>query len=260
MTMKPMQNTMDNAGGAPYRRRGRPVAGAAALLAMAAVGHAMFGRVLGEFHPLLGQILPTVVFVLGVCLVLPHHAMPGLCLAAMYATEAAMLALRSRPFGESIVRSIGEGRLFLLAVPLAAAAVGHLLVAVRKRRRLRGAMGKTNLRILLRRPMALVRAYRWSLLVLLVGATLDTVTTMNFMYRDGTAGELHPAMRMMAEELGVAMGVPFATLVRLAFVVFVAAFWRRWCRAVLIISGVLYALAAASNHFHWLDAAAMLVS
>ena len=112
--------------------------------------------------------------------------------------------------------------------------------------------GKSNLRLVVRRPGRFVRAYRWPLLVLAVGAVLDTITTMQFMVRHGAADELHPAMRIMAEMLGVAFGVPLATVVRLGFVIFVAAVWRRWCGWVLLVCGLLYALAAASNYFDWL--------
>ena len=75
---------------------------------------------------------------------------------------------------------------------------------------------------------------------------------MAFMYHSGLECELHPAMRMMAEELGIDWGVPLATVVRLVFVVFVAAFWRRWCGLILTLCGTFYCLAALSNHFVWL--------
>ena len=86
-----------------------------------------------------------------------------------------------------------------------------------------------------------------------IAAGLDAATTIAFMPVYGTAAEAHPAMRIMAETLGICPGVILGTVVRLGFVLAVAAVWRKWCSWILWICAVLYLLAAGSNHFGWLN-------
>jgi hypothetical protein len=64
--------------------------------------------------------------------------------------------------------------------------------------------------------------------------------------------ETHIVQRWISQIIGVEAGVPMAKLAQLAFVVLVAAWWRPWCRALLIACGSLYTLAAMSNYFLWL--------
>jgi len=52
--------------------------------------------------------------------------------------------------------------------------------------------------------------------------------------------------------VGVEAGVPIAKLLQLGFVLLVAAWWRPWCRWILLACGCLYALAATSNYFLWI--------
>jgi len=236
----------------PRRRKAPPLKAVIVLLAVAAVGQPLAARVLSEMDWTAAVVLPTVTFVVGLCLLCPWQFMPELAVAVMYLTEMTFLRIRGHGFGGSVVRSILAGELWLLAVPAGAIVLGHMIAWVLRRRRLWQWGGKTNLRLLVRRPGVLVRAYRWPLAVALFGTTLDTITTMHVMFARGVAVEMHPAMRAIAEELGVTWGVPLASAVRLLFVFFVAAFWRRWCGWLLVITGVGYALAAASNHFGWL--------
>lgn len=233
-------------------RRGQPVKTVVALLAVASIGQPMTARILSEMDWTASVVLPTVIFVVALCLLVPRQFMPELAVAVTYLVEIIFLRIRERPFGGSIVRALLIGEFWLLAVPAGAIVLGHMTAWVLRRRPLWQWGGKSNLRLLLRRPGVLVRAYRWPLVVTLVGTTLDTITTMRAMYAGGVSVEMHPAMRAIAEELGVTWGVPLASAVRLGFVFFVAAFWRRWCGWLLVIAGVGYALAAASNHFGWL--------
>jgi len=242
-------------GGANTAGRCRPTPGAkaaATLLALAAVCQPLAARVLGEMDPTASFVLPTVIFVVALCMLVPRQFMPELTLAVTYLAEGVLVFLRDRPFGRSPLRRMLAGDVSALAVPAGAAVLGHMIVWVLRNRRLWRWGGKTNLRLLLRRPGVLVRAYRWPIVVTLIGTTLDTITTMRAMYANGVAAELHPAMRAIAEEIGVTWGVPLASVMRLAFVAFVAAFWRRWCGWLLLVAGVGYALAAASNYFGWL--------
>lgn len=235
------------------RRRGRPSAKATvALLAIAAVGQPLTARVLSEMDWTAAVVLPTVVFVVGLCLLCPRQFMPELVVAVTYLTEMTLLRIRGRGFDGSVVRPMLTGEAWLLAVPAGAIVLGHMTAWVLRRRRLWQWGGKTNLRLLVRRPGVLVRAYRWPLSAALVGTALDTITTMRAMYARGVRVEMHPAMRAIAEEFGVTWGVPLGSAVRLLFVFFVAAFWRRWSGWLLVVVGAGYALAAASNHFGWL--------
>jgi hypothetical protein len=111
---------------------------------------------------------------------------------------------------------------------------------------------RTNLRILLRRPGALLGRYRWALAVLVIGAAADFATTYRNMRQFGPEVELHPAQRMVSEVLGVTAGVPVAKLIQLAFVIGVACWWRPWCGPLMAVCGLVYAAAAVSNHFRWL--------
>ena len=235
------------------RRRRRPGARAAvALLLAAAVGMPVAARVLSEIHTAAALVLPTVIFVVGLCLLCPRQFMPVLALAVTYLGELAFLGVRGRAFGASALQSLLAGQFALLAVPVGAVVLGHVAVLEAQSRRLWWWRGKTNLRLLLRRPGVLVRAYRWPLAAVIAGAMLDTVTTMRSMYRSGVSVELHPAMRVIAEELGVTWGVPLASVVRLGFVFFVAAIWRKWCGWLMVLAGAGYVLAAASNYLGWL--------
>lgn len=222
------------------------------MLFISAICHPLLGRVLSDFNPRFALIAPTVFISLLACLVCPHQAMPGAVVFVMLFFESQLTELRGDPFGPSIVENILRGNLYLLSVPISAICFGHAVVLARKERPLWQWRAKSNLRILLRRPSTFLRIYRWPLRLLVAGATADTITTMAFMYHSGTESEMHPAMRMMAEELGIDWGVPLATVVRLVFVVFIAAFWRRWCGLILMLCGAFYCLAALSNHFTWL--------
>ena len=224
----------------------------ASLSILAALGQPLLARMVGEFSPALGWMLPMVICVPAVCVIWPHRGLPEIALALIFLVELTIVLLPYEPIGPSVIRGLLAGRWRLLVAPMAALSAGHLAVRARRRRAIWPRPIKTNLRILAGRPEVFVRAYRWSLLMLVVGTTLDTMTTMSFMRRLGTSDELHPAMRMMAELFGIDAGVPLASLVRFGCVVFVAALWRRWCRWVLLLCGILYALAACSNHFDWM--------
>ena len=233
----------------------RPLGGAkaaAALLALAALGQPLVARVLAEMNHTAAYVLPTVIVVVTLCLLTRYHFMSELAVIVTYAVEALLVVARGRWFSDSPLRAILDGNLFALGVPIGAILLGHATAWVERHRPLWQWGGKTNLGLLLRRPAVLARAYRWPIVIVLVGTVLDTVTTMRVMYVSGASAEMHPAMRAFALELGVTWGVPLASMLRLAFVFFVASFWRVWCGALLVIVGAGYTLAAASNHFGWL--------
>lgn len=94
--------------------------------------------------------------------------------------------------------------------------------------------------------------YRPHLLILLVGASFDLFTTLWNLRRYGTSIEVHLPQRMLSEWFGVEVGVPLAKAVQLIFVLLVAAWWKPWCRWLLLACGMLYSLAAMTNYFLWL--------
>ena len=111
---------------------------------------------------------------------------------------------------------------------------------------------KTRWPMLIRQPIEFASVYRWPLVLLLVGVTLDTLTTISCMLQWGVEVELHLAMRAMAEEYGIVGGVIIGSCIRVVFVLFVASAWRVACGWILSVCGCLYILASASNHWGWL--------
>lgn len=111
---------------------------------------------------------------------------------------------------------------------------------------------RTELPLLFLHPFLFARRYAVLLSLLLVSAVADGVTTYRNLLAFGPGIEVHPAQRLVFELLGPHAGVPVAKFVQLAFVLLVAAWWRPWCKALLLICSILYAAAAVSNHFHLL--------
>lgn len=93
---------------------------------------------------------------------------------------------------------------------------------------------------------------RVELVLLVIAAGLDLFTTLWNIRAYGPSIEVHPVQRFVVHALGVEAGVPIAKLIQVGFVIVVSAWWTPWCRWVLIVCAVLYALAAANNYWHWL--------
>ena len=108
---------------------------------------------------------------------------------------------------------------------------------------------KTNLRLLVNHPFVFVKFYRLPLVVLLIGALLDTITTSIFVSKYGAECEVHLVQRMVFDIFGPAVGVPLAKIIQLLFVIFVASWWRPWCGWIIVVCGLFYTIAAISNHF-----------
>ena len=102
------------------------------------------------------------------------------------------------------------------------------------------------------RPREFIRAFRWPLVALVLGAGADIFTTLWNLRAYGPGVEVHPVQRWVSLWLGVDAGVPLAKAGQMAFVILVAAWWRPWCRWVLCACAALYLLAAISNYFLWL--------
>lgn len=218
------------------------------LLLLAALSQPLLVRLLASYNMHLALYLPSLLFVGFVCLLRPDPFMPVMTMMAIYGVELSRVAFEQH-VGPSIVEALGEGKWHLLGVPVAALALGYAAVLTRRRLPLWSADIKTNLRILIRRPRVFLRCYRWPITLLLIGVLLDTVTTMRNLYLFGPEAEFHPAIRTAVEEYGVSLGVPVGSLVRVGFVVFAAALWRRTCGLLLTVCGLLYLAAAISNYF-----------
>ena len=101
---------------------------------------------------------------------------------------------------------------------------------------------------LIQRPRVFVRQYRWELIVLVIGTSLDLFTTLWNVRSYGAGIEVHLVQRWFFEFFGE-VGVPLAKLIQLGFVIAVAAWWRPWCRWILLLCAALYTAAAINNHF-----------
>lgn len=84
---------------------------------------------------------------------------------------------------------------------------------------------------------------------LLIGASCDLFTTLWNLRQYGPAIEVHVVQRWLSHWLGVDAGVPLAKVIQLSFVLLVAAWWRPWCRWIVLTCGTLYFLASISNYF-----------
>ena len=108
---------------------------------------------------------------------------------------------------------------------------------------------QTELPRLLRHPQEFARVYWLPLAILFAGAVADCATTYHNLVLFGPEVEAHVAQRWVSEVVGVRAGVPLAKMIQLGFVIAVAAWWRRWTPALLIICGLLYGVAAVSNFY-----------
>lgn len=107
----------------------------------------------------------------------------------------------------------------------------------------------TAITLLVRHPVKFTTVYWWPLIILFLGATSDCFTTLKNIRTYGAAVEVHVVQRWVQQRLGAAAGVPIAKAVQLVFVLFIASWWRPWCRWILLLCGLLYMLAAVSNHW-----------
>ncbi len=111
---------------------------------------------------------------------------------------------------------------------------------------------ETHLGLLKNQPREFIRRFRWPLVILLVGAFFDALTTYQSLKYVGPMPELHIPQRWVSQLIGVSAGVPIAKIIQIAFAIFVAALWRKWTAGLMVLCGLLYSLAALSNHYAWI--------
>ena len=108
---------------------------------------------------------------------------------------------------------------------------------------------QTELPRLLKDPLSFARIYWLPVAILFAGAAADCITTYHNLVLYGPDVEAHVVQRWASEMVGVRAGVPIAKLIQLAFVVGVAAWWKRWTPWLMIACGLLYGAAAVSNYY-----------
>jgi hypothetical protein len=221
------------------------------LVLLAALCQPLAVRLLAEMHLELAVYLPTILLVGWVCLLRPDPALPLLTLVAIYLVQLPGIFFQYDT-STSELRHLLDGQWHLLGIPVAAVLLGYAAVLARKHMPLWRWPMPSEVHTLARQPVTFLRRYRWAVAILLIGALADMLTTIVNLARFGTVAEVHPAMRIMAELYGVQAGIIVGTVVRVLVVLFVASLWTRWCRAMLVVCGLLYGLAAMNNHFLWL--------
>jgi len=223
------------------------------LLILAGLAQPLLARLLGKYNDTLAITVPTILIVVFVCLLRPRTWLPPLALLAIILVDLALLLSWGRSWGPSVLERLMDGKWRLLGIPVVALALGYAAVLGRRRLPLWRWPVKSNIRLLSRRPGLFVRIYKWPLVVLIIGSVLDAVTTSRMLGRYGPEAEIHPAGQVFVEVFGASLPAALvAKFIQMAFAIFVAALWRKWCGWILFICGVLYTLAAASNHFGWL--------
>ncbi len=110
----------------------------------------------------------------------------------------------------------------------------------------------THLGLLLTDPLRFWDLYRWPMFILVVAAFFDGLTTYQFLQTIGPAAEVHPVQRLLFTWLPPLAGIVLAKTAQVACTVFVAAWWRPWCKWLILGTAFGYGLAAVSNHFNWL--------
>lgn len=109
---------------------------------------------------------------------------------------------------------------------------------------------KSNLPLLLHRPGLFCRVDRWPLILLLIGTILDAATTYVALRDYGPGAEVHPAVQLLMRILGVSpWSMSAVKVAQSSCALLTASLWRPWCGFLLGLAGVLYILAAISNHF-----------
>ena len=92
-----------------------------------------------------------------------------------------------------------------------------------------------------------VNEFRFFLSAFLIAATLDLITTMHFMLKDGTETELHPAIRFVAWILGPIWGPILGKLCQFLAALVVTIHLRSYARIILVVATFLYTWAAWYN-------------
>ncbi|MBI4582249.1 MAG: hypothetical protein HY718_21315, partial [Planctomycetes bacterium] len=83
-------------------------------------------------------------------------------------------------------------------------------------------------------------AYRWPLFILLVGAFFDGLTTYQFLQTLGPEVEVHPVQQLLFTWLPPLLGVLLAKTGQVVAAILLAAWWRPWCRWIMLVCGVIY--------------------
>jgi hypothetical protein len=111
---------------------------------------------------------------------------------------------------------------------------------------------ESHLWLLLREPLGFRDRYRWPLFLLVLAAFFDGLTTYQFLQTLGPQAEFNPFQRLVFTHLPPLAGIVLAKSGQVIAAVLVAAWWQPWCKGLMLLTALIYGLAAVSNHFNWL--------
>lgn len=89
--------------------------------------------------------------------------------------------------------------------------------------------------------------YRLFITITCLTALADAISTIHFMHFEGVHHELHPGIRMAAEELGPLLGVTLGKLAQLAALLLVTLYLRPIAHLIFFAAAVMYGWAAWYN-------------
>ena len=104
-----------------------------------------------------------------------------------------------------------------------------------------------TIRRLLRNYEGYWHRYRLLITITCLTAIADFISTVHFMHHDGVHHELHPGIRLAAQELGPVVGVMLGKLAQLAALVLVTLYLRHIARLIFIAASLMYGWAAWYN-------------
>ena len=92
-----------------------------------------------------------------------------------------------------------------------------------------------------------ISAYSIFLILVVLAATADALSTVFFMLIRGPEEEAHPVIRWIAMELGPVLGPLVGKLIQIVALIAVTVYLRRWAVYLFVMAIILYAWAAWYN-------------
>lgn len=89
--------------------------------------------------------------------------------------------------------------------------------------------------------------YRHHIMLVIVAAVGDYLSTLHFMHHDGIHHELHPGIRLAAQTLGPVAGTLLGKFVQLAALYLVTLYLRSIARLLFLAAAMMYGWAAWYN-------------
>ncbi len=99
----------------------------------------------------------------------------------------------------------------------------------------------------------MIARYRIEIIIVVVAALADMVSTIWFMTRFGAEYELHPVIRLVSQWFGTVAGPVVGKVGQLAALWVVVLLLRRWARPLIWVVAAIYAWAAWHNVTHMFE-------